>query len=78
MTSSQSYGSHYGLSKSAKKPSVGRTTLEFLVKHDQGNYVHTQENIAQRQRHGLFTQPMALANGDQYLDAKRIDCLDSA
>jgi len=46
--------------------------LEFLVKNDTGNYIQTQENIAQRNRHGLFSQPMGLANGDPYHDAKRI------
>ena len=73
MTSNQVYGSHYGRSQSSKKESVGRNTLEFLVKHDSGNYIQTQENIAQRSRHGLFSQPMGLANGDQYHDAKRIN-----
>jgi hypothetical protein len=71
MTSNQVYGSCYGRSQSNKKEPIGRTTLEFMVKHDSGNYIHTQENIAQRSRHGLFSQPMGLANGDQYNDIKR-------
>lgn len=41
MTSNQTYGSHYGRSRSSQKP-IGKTTLEFLVKNDPGNYVHTQ------------------------------------
>ena len=72
MTSNQSYGSHYRRTQSSKKEQIGKTTLEFLVKNDTGNYVHTQENVAQRSRHGLFSQPMGLANGDQYHDSKRI------
>ena len=71
MTSNQSYGSHYGRSQSSKKEMIGRTTLEFMIKNDKGNYVQTQENVAQRSRHGLFSQPMGTANGDQYHDAKR-------
>jgi hypothetical protein len=71
MTSNQTYGSHYSRAHSSKKDPIGKTTLEFLVKNDQGNYIHTQENIAQRSRHGLFSQPMGLANGDHYHDAKR-------
>lgn len=74
-TSNNEYGSHYGRSNSNKKESIGRTTLEFLVKNDTGDYIHHQENIAQRPRHGLFTQPMGLANGDQYHDKKRRDLL---
>ena len=42
MTTSQSYGSHYGRAQSTKKQAIGRTTLDFLVKNDSGNYVHTQ------------------------------------
>ena len=72
MTSNQTYGSHYGRACSTKKEPIGRTTLQFLVNHDSGNYVQTQENIAQRSRHGLFSQPMGLANGDEYHDIKRI------
>lgn len=71
MTSNQVYGSHYGRSRSSKKESIGKNTLEFLVRNDTGNYIQTQENIAQRTRHGLFSQPMGLANGDQYHDIKR-------
>jgi len=71
MTSNQVYGSHYGRPGSSKKESIGRNTLQFLVKNDTGNYIQTQENIAQRTRHGLFSQPMGLANGDYYHDIKR-------
>ena len=42
MTSNQTYGSHYGRAQSNKKQAIGRTTLDFLVKSDHGNYVHTQ------------------------------------
>ena len=42
MTSNQSYGSYYGRAQSTKKQPIGRTTLDFLVKNDSGNYVHTQ------------------------------------
>lgn len=42
MTSNQTYGSHYGRSKTSKKESIGRNTLEYLVKNDTGNYIHTQ------------------------------------
>lgn len=73
MTTNQLYGSHYPRSRTTQKEAVGRSTIEYLVKHDSGNYIHTQENVAQRSRHGLFSQPMGLANGDQYHDAKRID-----
>lgn len=71
-TSNKEYGSHYGRAQSSKKESIGKTTLGFLIKNDVGNYLHQQENVAQRSRHGLFTQPMGLANGDQYHDIKRI------
>ncbi len=71
-TSNNEYGSYYGRAQSNKKPSVGQTTLGYLVKNDVGNFIHHQENIAQRTRHGLFSQPMGLANGDQYHDQKRI------
>jgi hypothetical protein len=65
-TSNKDYGAHY-------KKSIGKTTLGFLVKQEAGEFVHQQENIAQRSRHGLFTQPMTLATGDQYFDKKRIN-----
>jgi len=39
---------------------------------DVGNFVHEQEKIAQKERHGLFTQPLGLSPGDLYQDAKRI------
>ena len=42
MTSNQTYGSHYGRAQSNKKQAIGRTTLDFLVRNDHGNYVHTQ------------------------------------
>jgi hypothetical protein len=71
MTSNQLYGSFYGRSRSSKKESIGKNTLGYLVKNDIGNYIQSQENIAQRTRHGLFSQPMGLANGDQYHDIKR-------
>lgn len=70
-TSNHDYGSHYGRAQSNQKQPIGRTTLEFLVKNDVGDYIHHQENIAQRTRHGLFSQPMGLANGDTYHDKKR-------
>ena len=41
-TSNQSYGSHYGRSNSAKKDAIGKTTLEFMVKKDSGNYLAQQ------------------------------------
>lgn len=70
-TSNKEYGSHYGRAESSKKESIGRNTLEYLVRTDTGNFIHHQENIAQRTRHGLFSQPMGLASGDQYHDQKR-------
>ena len=45
--------------------------LEFLLKKDSGNYIVTQESIARRMRHGLFSQPIGLTNRDQYHDSKR-------
>lgn len=42
MTTSQAYGSYYGRANSSKKEAIGKTTLEFLVKNDNGNYIHTQ------------------------------------
>jgi hypothetical protein len=42
MTSNQTYGSHYGRSRSSQKQAIGKTTLEFLVRNDTGNYLHTQ------------------------------------
>ena len=41
-TSNQSYGSHYGRSNSAKHETIGKTTLEFMVKKDSGNYLAQQ------------------------------------
>ncbi len=41
-TSNNAYGSHYGRSQSNKKESIGKTTLEYLVKNDTGNYIHHQ------------------------------------
>lgn len=71
-TSNNEYGSHYGRPHSLSKQPIGQTTLGFLVNNDVGGYLHQQENIAQRSRHGLFSQPMGLANGDTYHDKKRI------
>lgn len=70
-TSNHDYGSHYGRASSNPKP-IGRSTIEYLVRNDVGNYLHHQENIAQRTRHGLFSQPMGIAQGDHYHDKKRI------
>jgi hypothetical protein len=41
-TSNTVYGSHYGRGQSTKKEAIGRTTLDFLVKNDVGNYIHHQ------------------------------------
>jgi len=70
-TSNQQYGTHYGRSASNPKPKIGRSTLEYLTSIDKGNFVHEQEKVAQKERHGLFTQPLGLSPGDQYQDAKR-------
>lgn len=70
-TSNNEYGSHHIRAQSLSKQPIGQTTLGFLVKNDVDGYIHQQENIAQRTRHGLFSQPMGLANGDTYHDKKR-------
>lgn len=41
-TSNNEYGAHYSRGGSAPKQSIGKTTLEFLVKNDTGNYIHQQ------------------------------------
>lgn len=71
-TSNQQYGSQAKRSGSAPKPKIGRSTHQFLESLDVGNFVHEQEKIAQKERHGLFTQPLGLSPGDLYQDAKRI------
>jgi|JI9StandDraft_1071089.scaffolds.fasta_scaffold550269_2 hypothetical protein len=85
-TNNQAYGQHYqskdGLANEAAKntqQSQGQSlkqkfavsTLDHLKKLDPSGFVHQQENVAQRERHGLFTQPPGLAIGDQYHDKKR-------
>lgn len=72
-TSNQQYGSQHGRSGSGpkNKTKIGRSTLEYLESLDKGNFVHEQEKIAQRERHGLFTQPLGLSPGDLYQDLKR-------
>ena len=70
-TNNQSYGSHYNKSSSVNKQRMANTTLDFLKQNDGNDFIHQQENVAQRSRHGLFTQPMTLATGDAYADKKR-------
>lgn len=75
-TNNQSYGQHVskGTSQSQQlKQKFAVSTLDQLKRDDQSGYVHQQENIAQRERHGLFTQPPWLSLGDQYHDKKRND-----
>lgn len=42
MTSNQTYGSYYARSRTVNKEAIGKSTLQFLVNHDVGNYIHTQ------------------------------------
>ena len=75
-TNNQSYGAHYGRASTAsKKPKVGKSTLEYIQGLDKGGFIHEQENIAKRERHGLFTQPVGLSSGDVYEQAKRTKVL---
>ena len=67
-TNNQSYGQHIVKSNSVPKKKVGRSTIEFLQGQDVGNFIHEEENIAKRERHGLFGQPLGLAPGDPYKD----------
>ena len=71
-THNMQYGSYYKRSSSQNKQFIGSSTLEFLKNEDPTGFLHQQENIAQKSRHGLFTQPMGLAPGDVYQDEKRI------
>lgn len=67
-TNNQMYGSHYGRSSTQPKNKIGRNTVGYLESLDKGNFIHEEENIAKRERHGLFTQPLGLAPGDPYRD----------
>lgn len=69
-TSSQQIGSSLGRSVSQPKPKIGASTLEYLKSIDKGTFVAEQENVAQRERQGLFTQPLGLSPGDAYQDPK--------
>lgn len=72
-TSSQDYGnnSSNNIQTSTLRQQFARSTLDELKKTDVNNFIHQQENIGQRWRHGLFTQPPGLSIGDQYIDSKR-------
>lgn len=70
-TSNQQYGTHARRSASQPKTKVGRSTLELLEAQDPTRFLHEQEKIAQRERLGLFSQPVGLAPGDQYRDSRR-------
>lgn len=67
-TGNGSYGAHY----SAPKPKVGHSTSGFLISQDPTGFLLQQENVAKRERHGLFSQPLNLAPGDLYKDAEGI------
>jgi hypothetical protein len=75
-TNNQVYGSHYGRSSSQAKQKIGKSTVGFLESLDKGNFIHEEENIAKRERHGLFTQPLGLAPGDPYRDPESIHFFD--
>lgn len=67
-TSSQSYGQHAARSASEPKKKVGPSTQKYLESLDAKGFIHEQENIAKRERHGLFTQPLGIEPGDPYRD----------
>lgn len=83
-TNNQAYGQHYNQTSGAAEDPAKNTlnsqslrqkfatsTLDQLKNADPSGFVHQQENVAQRERHGLFTQPPGLSLGDQYHDKKR-------
>lgn len=71
-TNNQSYGELLSApNRQPLKHKLAISTLDILKKADPSGYVHEQQNIAQRERHGLFTQPPWLSHGDKYLDKKR-------